>query len=62
MIEFLTPYALFGLLAAGLPVAIHLLTRPRPTTVRFPLFQLLKDAGSGRQAIKRLQADRKSVV
>ncbi len=51
----LNPWLLFGLAAAGLPVLIHFLTRPRPRAIRLPTFHLLAAAGGGRQALDRLR-------
>ncbi len=49
------PLLAAGLAAAGLPVLIHFLTRPRPRSIAFPTFRLLLEAGSGRQALDRLR-------
>ena len=49
-----TPF-LLGLIAIGLPILIHFLTRARPRAVRYPTYHLLVEAGSGRQAIHRLR-------
>jgi len=46
---------LAALAAAGLPVLIHFLTRPRPRTILFPPYRFLVEAGSGRQAVHRLR-------
>ena len=41
---FTNPWLLFGLLAAGLPVLIHYLTRARPRRIAFPPFRFLLEA------------------
>ncbi|MBA3894640.1 MAG: BatA domain-containing protein, partial [Gemmatimonadales bacterium] len=41
MIGFLHPWALLGLLAAGIPVLLHLLARREPPTVVFPAVRYL---------------------
>src|SRR5687768_9937135 len=40
---FLNPLYLFGLLAAGIPVVIHLLTRRRPKRITFPSVEFLRE-------------------
>ena len=40
---FLNPLYLFGLLAAGIPIVIHLLTRRRPKRVTFPSVEFLRE-------------------
>lgn len=55
MLQFANPWLLAGLVAVGLPVAIHFLTRPRPRTIALPTFALLMQAGKGRQAFNRLR-------
>ncbi|MFW5698682.1 MAG: BatA domain-containing protein, partial [Planctomycetota bacterium] len=55
MLAVLNPWLLSGLAAAGLPVLIHFLTRPRPRAIHLPTFHLLTDAGGGRQALDRLR-------
>lgn len=55
MIGFMHPLMLIGMVAVGLPVAIHFLTRARPRLIRFPTFHLLVESGSGRQAMHRLR-------
>ncbi len=50
-LTFLSPMLLIGTLLAALPVAVHLLMRPRPRRVRFPTLALLRPALlSGRRA------------
>ncbi len=41
MIGFLHPWALLGLLAAGIPILLHLLARREPPTVEFPAVRYL---------------------
>ena len=40
---FLNPLYLFGLLAAGLPIVIHLLTRRRPKRIPFSSVEFLRE-------------------
>ncbi|MEO6461508.1 MAG: BatA and WFA domain-containing protein, partial [Candidatus Eisenbacteria bacterium] len=40
---FLNPLYLFGLLAAGIPIVIHLLTRRRPKRITFPSVEFLRE-------------------
>lgn len=49
------PWLLFGLLAAGLPVLIHFLTRARPRRIAFPPFRFLLEACAGQQSLHRLR-------
>src|SRR5687768_11749692 len=41
--SFLNPLFLFGLLAAGIPIVIHLLTRKRPRRVEFSSVEFLRE-------------------
>ena len=52
---FANPWMLGGLLAVGLPVLIHYLTRARPKRVPFPPFKFLIEACAGQQSIYRLR-------
>ena len=52
---FTNPWLLFGLLAAGLPVLIHFLTRARPRRIAFPPFRFLLEACAGQQSLHRLR-------
>lgn len=52
---FANPWLLTGLIAAGLPVLIHYLTRARSRRVAFPPFKFLVEADAGRQALHRLR-------
>ncbi len=52
---FTNPLLLTGLLAVGLPVLIHYLTRARPRSVAFPPFKFLLEACAGQQAVHRLR-------
>ncbi len=52
---FTNPWLLFGLLAAGLPVVIHFLTRARPRRIAFPPFKFLLEACAGQQSLHRLR-------
>ena|GEM_PF-995237 len=52
---FTNPWLLFGLLAAGLPVLIHYLTRARPRRIAFPPFRFLVEACAGQQSLHRLR-------
>ena len=40
---FLNPLYLFGLMAAGIPIVIHLLTRRRPKRITFPSVEFLRE-------------------
>ncbi len=51
--SFLNPLFLFGLLAAGIPVIIHLFTRRRPREVRFPSLEFLTEVNQSE--IRRLR-------
>src|SRR5512143_764164 len=53
--SFTHPWLLAGLVAVGLPVLIHYLTRARPRRVAFPPFKFLLEACAGQQAIHRLR-------
>lgn len=55
MPSFSSPYFLYALALAGLPVLIHFLTRPKPRVIRYPTFHLLVEAGGGKQALHRLR-------
>jgi hypothetical protein len=52
---FTNPLMLAGLMAAGLPVLIHYLTRARPRRIAFPPFKFLVEACAGQQAVHRLR-------
>src|SRR5687768_5408659 len=52
---FANPWMLAGLLAVGLPVLIHYLTRARPRRIVFPPFKFLTEACAGQQAVHRLR-------
>ena len=52
---FANPWLLAGLVAVGLPVLIHYLTRARPRRVAFPPFKFLLEACAGQQAVHRLR-------
>ena len=52
--RFLDPAFLFGLLAIGIPVALHLLFRRRVPVLDFPLMRLIERAERSRQPRKRL--------
>jgi hypothetical protein len=41
MISFLHPWLLAGLLAAGIPILLHLIARRQPPTVLFPAVRYL---------------------
>ncbi|MDH3458913.1 MAG: BatA and WFA domain-containing protein [Gemmatimonadota bacterium] len=53
MISFLYPWALLGLVAAAVPIVLHLIARRRPPTVVFPAIQYLVD--TTRQHQRRLK-------
>ena len=55
MFGFANTWLFAGLLAIGLPVAIHYLTRPRPKPIDFPMVGFLLEAASGKQAMNRLR-------
>ncbi len=52
---FTNPWMLAGLVAVGLPVLIHFLTRARPQRIAFPPFKFLVAACAGRQSVHRLR-------
>ncbi|HTL15598.1 MAG TPA: BatA domain-containing protein [Patescibacteria group bacterium] len=52
---FAHPWLLAGLIAGGLPVLIHYLTRARPRKVAFPPFKFLLESCAGQQSIHRLR-------
>src|SRR5437762_1753627 len=52
---FAHPWILAGLVAVGLPILIHFLTRARPRRVAFPPFKFLVEACAGQQAVHRLR-------
>jgi hypothetical protein len=49
------PLMLAGLVAVGLPLLIHWLTRARPRRIAFPPFKFLVEACAGQQAVNRLR-------
>ena len=51
--SFLNPLFLFGLLAAAIPVVIHLFTRRRPKEIRFPSLEFLSEVNQSE--IRRLK-------
>ena len=51
--SFLNPLFLFGLLAAAIPIVIHLFTRRRPREVRFPSLEFLSEVNQSE--IRRLR-------
>jgi hypothetical protein len=53
--SFTHPGLLAGLLAVGLPVLVHFLTRARPRRIPFPTYHFLSEACAGRQALHRLR-------
>ena len=55
MIGFLHPWALLGLLAAGLPILLHLLARREPPTVVFPAVRYLITTTQEHQRRLKLQ-------
>ena len=55
MIGFLHPWALVGLLAAGLPILLHLLARREPPTVVFPAVRYLITTTQEHQRRLKLQ-------
>ena len=52
---FANPLLLAGLVAVGLPLFIHWLTRARPRRIAFPPFKFLVEACAGQQAVNRLR-------
>jgi aerotolerance regulator-like protein/VWA domain-containing protein len=52
-VSFLNPVFLFGLLAAAIPIVIHLFTRKRPREVRFPSLDFLSEVNQSE--IRRLR-------
>ncbi len=52
--SFLNPLFLFGLLAAAIPVVIHLFTRRRPKEIRFPSLEFLSEVNQSE--IRRLRS------
>lgn len=55
MISFLHPWALAGLIAAGLPLVLHLVTRREPPVVVFPAVRYLVETTREHQRRLRLQ-------
>ena len=51
--SFLNPFFLFGLLAAAVPILIHLFTRRRPRQVQFPSIEFLREVNQ--TEIRRLR-------
>ena len=49
---FLNPLYLFGLLAAGIPIVIHLLTRKRPTRIPFSSVEFLREVNTAQAKSK----------
>lgn len=54
-LSFANPWILGALVAVGLPVLIHYLTRARPRRIDFPPFRFLEEACAGKQAIHKLR-------
>ena len=52
---FLFPWALVGLLAAAVPILLHLVQRKEPPTITFPAVRYLQDATREHQRRLRLQ-------
>jgi hypothetical protein len=52
-VSFLNPFFLFGLLAAAIPILIHLLTRRKPREVMFPSLEFLTEVNQNE--IRRLR-------
>jgi len=52
-VNFLNPLFLFGLLAAAIPIVIHLFTRKRPREVRFSSLEFLSEVNASE--IRRIQ-------
>jgi len=52
---FLNPLYLFGLLAAGIPIVIHLLTRKRPTRIPFSSVEFLREVNTAQLRRFRLR-------
>ncbi len=55
MISFLHPWVLAGLVAAGVPILLHLVARRQPPTVIFPAVRYLLDATRQHQRRLKLQ-------
>src|SRR5690606_29418948 len=55
MIAFLNPWVLAGLLAAGIPILLHLVARRRPPTVVFPAVRYLRSTTQEHQKRLKLQ-------
>ena len=54
--NFLHPWAiLIGLIGMALPLVIHFLTRPRPTSMPLSTIRFVRDAVSQRQARSKLR-------
>jgi len=54
-VSFLNPFFLFGLLAASIPIVIHLLTRRRPREVPFPSLEFLTEVNQSELRRLRLK-------
>jgi len=52
-LSFLNPFFLFGLVAAAIPILIHLLTRRKPSEVMFPSLEFLSEVNQNE--IRRLR-------
>lgn len=55
MISFAAPWALAGLIAAAIPVLLHLVARREPPTVEFPAVRYLEDTARRHQRRMHLQ-------
>src|SRR5699024_9695369 len=53
--QFLQPWMLIGLLAAAVPIALHLLNRQRAQRVRFPMLTLVSKSQEQRRPTLKLK-------
>ncbi|MCA9443147.1 MAG: BatA domain-containing protein [Candidatus Omnitrophica bacterium] len=54
-VAFTNPFLWFGLLAAGIPFLIHLLTKRTPVNIYFPTIRFLKSAKANQSSLHRIR-------
>ncbi|MCA9439102.1 MAG: BatA and WFA domain-containing protein, partial [Candidatus Omnitrophica bacterium] len=54
-VAFTNPFLWFGLLAAGIPFMIHLLTKRTPVNIYFPTIRFLKSAKANQSSLHRIR-------